>query len=153
MDFQGWSDDETLLDDLRHALAASDTVDERVLAAARGAFAWRTVDAELAELVRDSAVDGPVGVRSDGRGDAPRILSFATEGIGVEIEVGPRGIVGQLLPCASGEVDLLTLDEGLVASATADEVGCFNLPAPHSRTVRLRCRAGELSFVTDWVIL
>src|SRR3954454_6431033 len=72
--------------------------------AARGAFTWRTVDDELAELMRDSA-DEEAGalVRS---GTGPRQLSFESPRLGIELEVvstGPRErrVQGQLLPPAS----------------------------------------------------
>ena len=46
-----------------------------VLAAARGSFTWRTIDAELAELAYDSALDTErlTAVRS---ADTARLLTF-----------------------------------------------------------------------------
>ena len=51
------------------ALRESDPVPEHVLAAARGAFTWRTIDQELADLVFDSATE-LTGVRDHGRARA-----------------------------------------------------------------------------------
>jgi hypothetical protein len=78
--------DETLLHDLRAAAAAAHdgAPPAIVVAAARAAYTWRTIDAELASLAYDSADDADLaGVRGDG----PRLLSFATEGVTVEVEV------------------------------------------------------------------
>ena len=47
------------------ALREADPVPEHVLAAARGAWTWRTIDQELADLVFDSATELS-GVRDHG---------------------------------------------------------------------------------------
>ncbi len=47
--------DELLLHELKQALAETGVAPPEVLAAAKGAFAWRTVDADLALLTYDSA--------------------------------------------------------------------------------------------------
>ena len=55
-----------------------------MLAAARAAIGWRTIDAELAELIADSAVDEPALLV---RGTAqPRTLTFEAPGLTIEIE-------------------------------------------------------------------
>ena len=46
--------DEQLLSDVGAAIAAADEVPASVIEAAKASFTWRTVDAELAELVFDS---------------------------------------------------------------------------------------------------
>jgi hypothetical protein len=60
-----------------------DPVPAVVLEAARGAFAWRDVDAELAELILDSRLE-ETAVRSL---DGPRMLTFAADEVTVEVEV------------------------------------------------------------------
>ena len=56
MTLTDWTDDE-LLAELRAAIAEADLVTDRQREAARAAFTWRTVDAELAELLHDSALE------------------------------------------------------------------------------------------------
>lgn len=51
--------DEGLLRDLWRVTSRLDPIPEPALAAARAAIDWRTIDAELAELVADSAIDEP----------------------------------------------------------------------------------------------
>jgi hypothetical protein len=88
-----------LLGRLGEALLAADPVPERVLAGARAAFTWRTIDAELAELVFDSATE-PTGVRG-GVEDTARQVTFQAPGVEIEVMViddGSRRIVGQLVP-------------------------------------------------------
>jgi hypothetical protein len=52
-------DDEALLVDLRRVTNELDPIPEHVLAAVRAAIGWRTIDAELADLIVDSAIDEP----------------------------------------------------------------------------------------------
>src|SRR5262249_56172362 len=52
----GLSDDE-LLAALRHAVAARQAVPAEFVAAAKNAFAWHNIDAELAQLTYDSIRD------------------------------------------------------------------------------------------------
>ena len=52
-------DDEALLSELRRVTNELDPIPEHVLTAAHAAIGWRTIDAELAELIADSAVDVP----------------------------------------------------------------------------------------------
>ena len=77
--------------DLRRLFNHLDPVPPLLDEAARSAFAWRTVDEELAELMRDSAdaeeeagllVRGPSG---------PRQLSFESPRMGIELEVVQTG--------------------------------------------------------------
>ena len=64
--------DDRLIEVLRRALAEADEVPTEVVAAARAAWTWRTIDAELAALVHDSTLDdqelaGVRGRRRSGR--------------------------------------------------------------------------------------
>ena len=95
------ADDDALLAELGTALGEAEQVPPADLTAARGAFAWRTVDADLAiaELMFDSACDPePAGLTRSG-GDGPaRALAFRRGPVTLEIEVTEAGIVGQLSP-------------------------------------------------------
>ena len=76
--------DDELLAELRAAVAEADLVTDRQREAARAAFTWRTVDAELAELLHDSALEAP---RCAAAGDAARTLSFASGELTLEVEI------------------------------------------------------------------
>jgi len=138
----------TLGDAIRHA----DPVPEHVLAGARAAFTWRTIDAELAELVFDSASE-LTGVRGE---TSPRQVTFQAPGVEIEvmvIENGQRRIVGQLVPPSEVTVQLASGDS--VAETQTDELGRFTfndvLPGP----VRLSVlgSSGEDLVHTEWVLL
>ncbi|NUT95751.1 MAG: hypothetical protein HOY78_27380 [Saccharothrix sp.] len=150
----GWESDETLLDELRAALAEARDVPPGFAEAARAAYTWRTVDAELMLLTSyDSILDGQLAERARAAVTA-RQLVFDAEGISVQVEVTEAGVAGQVLPARPGRVVLLTA-AGPVEEAELDELGCFLLGPPPPGPVRLRIEAGGgvggMSVVTDWV--
>jgi hypothetical protein len=146
-----WNDDDELMSDLVTALQEPPAVDERFLHAARGAFAWRTVDTDLERvaMLYDSALDAAPATRGQPLG-APRTLAFQGEQLGVEIELSDDRIEGQLIPAQPGEVTLLT-PAGRYATVTADAVGCFWFPAPPRGPIRLECGGAGGRFTTEWV--
>jgi hypothetical protein len=100
--------DEDLIRRLRRIAAEADPVPDSLYAAARAAFALRDVDARVAELVRDSALDAPlVAVRAPRDSDA-RMLSFEAADTAIECEItvrgGTRDISGQLSGTAATTV-------------------------------------------------
>src|SRR5712664_1924300 len=90
--------DDDLIQRLRRIAAEADPVPPALLDAARSAFGMRDLDARVADLVRDSAVDIPA---TSLRGDGPRLLSFEAGGTVIECEVTTRGdqrdVIGQLI--------------------------------------------------------
>jgi hypothetical protein len=143
-----WSDDE-LLREMRAALQEA-PVDESVIRAAQGAFAWRTVNAdlELLSLEECSTLTNDALVRGSGPG-AVRRLVFHGERLSVEVEIDEIGIVGQLTPPQPGQVTLVTAD-GPQATTQADDVGCFAFPLPASGPLRLDCKVSAERFITEW---
>lgn len=133
------TDDDVLLDELATLLGPSNEPPPEVLHAAREAFTWRTVDAEIAALTYDSLLDHESS-RSRSAATDVRALTFESGRAVIEVEVdadaGVRRLVGQLVPPQAAEVEL-TVD-GEVFRAPADGLGRFVLPlfaAP--RAVRL----------------
>ena len=83
--------DATTEAELRALFAHMDPVPPLLDDAARAAFTWRTVDAELAELMRDSAdAEEEAGMLVRG-GGGPRQLSFESPRLGIELEVAATG--------------------------------------------------------------
>jgi hypothetical protein len=155
-----WNDDDVLMAELSGAVQAGwaeQEADRLVTAAAQGVFAWQSaftdLEAELLELTSDSLFDRELSVRDLGGADGPRILTFEAGESGVELEIGERGIVGQILPPAPGRVELFSA-AGSLGSVTADEVGCFAFGAEGAGPlgpVRVRIDANGRRLVTDWV--
>lgn len=146
----GRDEDDDLLEELRAAVRAAGPPTAAMAAAARVAFSWRTVDAELAALTHDSLVDEPVGVR--GASSGPRDLVFEGRELSVELERDEDCLVGQLVPATSGEVTLLR-PGGEVDRTDVDEWGRFRFERPVSGPTRLRCATPSGVLVTDWVRL
>ena len=144
--------DDELLDLLGRALRAAEPVPDHVQDGARAAWTWRTIDAELAELVFDSAAE-LTGVRSE---DQARQVTFQAPGVEIEVMViddAVRRIVGQLIPPAEHTVELHGADR--VLETTTDHLGRFSFDEVLAGPVRLTVRGadGEPVIHTEWVLL
>lgn len=134
-------DDDALLHELGQVLRRLTEPPAEVLAAARGLYDLRELDAELAALTYDSMLDdASTGTRATG---GPRILTFVAGELTIEVEVDPspwaRRLLGQLVPAQAAELELRTADGTSLTAATADEWGRFVLGLPSDRqAVRLR---------------
>lgn len=145
-----WSDDELLavvqdLSDSQAPPGANETAMEL--------FSWRTVDAELATLTADSALDEMVGVR--GTSEA-RTLTFATDEVQVVVEITEfadgRQMLGQLVPGRTAQV---TVRHGAnVCTVEADVLGRFVISDLRSEgPLSLRCSWSDGAVTTDWVLV
>jgi len=144
-----WEDDNDLLALLEEALAAEGDVPPDFIAAGKAAFAWRTIDAELAALVYDSDRE-PALTRNQTTADL-RALTFASAHITIELELTGTGLIGQLVPPSVAEIDVQTA-AGVTSSVTTDELGCFTIRVIPQEPFRLRCRAGEtIDVLTTWI--
>lgn len=146
--------DEQILVRLATALDAADPMPESVIEAAKASFTWRTIDAELASLVFDSAAEELAGVRS---AEATRQMTFRTPGVEIELLVvseTSRRLVGQLVPPQAAELTLHHEDE--TRTAQSDSLGRFTFHDIPTGSVRLTCRlAGDDGAVvqTEWTII
>ena len=147
--------DEAVFEELRDLIARTDPVPERLNEAARAAFTWRTIDAELAELMQDSAEVDDAALALRGAPAGPRLLSFESPRLAIEAEVtvlGPRErrLVGQIVPPVAAS---LTLEQGGVRlTAQADELGRFMFDRVGAGPVRLRAALpdGGMEVATPW---
>jgi hypothetical protein len=136
---------------LAEALEEVDPVPDFVVAAAKDAFIWRTIDAELAELVFDSS-DGLVGVRSQ---ETARQVTFQAPGVEVEMMMlaeGGRRLVGQLVPPQQATVELRHGTS--LVETTSDAIGRFSFvdvpTGPISLTI-ITPDGGKVT--TEWLSL
>lgn len=150
----GDEDLEEVFRTLKSVVADVDPVPPDVLAAGRDAISVRTLDADLAELVYDSARDHQLlaTVRSI---PTTRQLTFEASDQLVEIELAPAGrttsLVGQIVPVAAGRVEVRH-SSGSV-SVGADELGRFSVPTVPTGPLSLRIEVeGRAPTVTDWVV-
>jgi hypothetical protein len=143
--------DDRLIELLGQALDTADPVPERVLEGARGAFTWRTIDTELAELVFDSAHEES-GVRAT---DMNRQITFQAPGVEIEvmlIENGTRRLIGQLVPPSAKRVELVGTDR--VFTTETDRLGRFTFDDVAPGPVRLLVLEddGAPLVQTEWVL-
>lgn len=145
-----WSDDELLA-------AVKDLSDSQVPFGANEAamelFTWRTVDAELAALTADSAMEELVSVRA---ASEAHTLTFAAQDIEVIIQIteraGQRQMLGQLVPGRPAQV--LVRQGELVHTVEADGLGRFVIDDLGPRgPLSLRCSWSEGAVITDWVLV
>lgn len=141
-------EDQSVLDDLTAAAAARRDVDPRHRDAARSAFTWRTVDAELMELTYDS-LDEPSAVRSVGA--QPRALAFTSRTGSLEVEVDGDRVRGHVVPARAVTV-VMRNAAGEMAEANSDEDGMFVLMGTLPGPVRFQV-VGDVSGTTSWVRL
>ena len=148
-------DDDELERELKSAEQLLDPIPPRLLRDAMDIFGWRTIDAELAELVFDSA-DNQAAELVRGSGQ-PRLLTFQASDLSIELELtagGPeRRIAGRLVPARPADVEIRY--GVLQRTVTTDELGRFSVTSPGSGPVSLRFRpAGSTAswqVVTDWI--
>jgi hypothetical protein len=144
-------DDEELLGALRQAVAASAAVPPDFVAAARNAFAWHNIEAELAELTFDSrhGFELAAGLRSDEA--ALRALTFTSAHLAVELELTRDALLGQVVPPEAATITVLPRS-GPPIEVPADEIGCFAVHPLPSIPFRLKCRtASGTGAVTGWI--
>jgi hypothetical protein len=152
-------DDDALLARLRRVAGHMEPVPLTALIAARAAIEWRGLDAELAALVHDSAVDAHVlAVRGVAAG--PRALTFAVPDLTIEIETevagetGALSLAGQLVPPQAADVTIRHGEQ--MIAVRADERGRFAArgvaPGPLSLRCRLDAASGDSRLVeTAWL--
>jgi hypothetical protein len=147
------AEEDALVHTLRSVLAESDPVPDVLLDAARAAFTWRTVDAELAELTADTALAGAL-VRG---GDGPRVLTFALSRATLLVEViregAVRQLLGQLLLRGAQATGLRLQRPGGELPVEVDELGHFRLDEVPPGPARFALRLDDRPAVTAWVAL
>jgi hypothetical protein len=145
------SDDDRLLQDLGAAVRDAAAVPESFRAAGRAAFAWRSVDEELAAFA--AAETAPVRAADPSDPARLRSFTFAARHLAIEVEVGEDGLVGQVVPPGPGRIELRT-PKGTPLEAEVDELGWFALRPMPAGMFRLHLHPANGSpVVTEWLTL
>lgn len=125
-------------------------VPQRLTDAARAAFGWRRIDADLAELLFDSAHDELAGVR--GTVTERRSLQFGAHGAVVRVHLTTDSLVVMLEPSMVVTCRVATgASPGAVSEHMTDEDGELVVPAPEL-PVRIEVDLPSGTIVTPWVI-
>jgi hypothetical protein len=146
-------EDEILMSRLR-AMLSADSSPAHVVELAKRLYSLRTLDAELAALTADSAVD-PAAVAVRDGGAATRLLTFETPELAIEIEVSGTGrfrrILGQLEPAGPAVIEIRQPSLPRSRRVDADERGRFVIDRVEPGPVSLTChRDGDRPISTEW---
>lgn len=156
--------DEQLLAELSALFRRAEPVPDLVVQTAKAGFAMHSLDAELALLTWDSAVDEPaVAMRAGETLAEPHALTFEVGDVAVEVEVTAptRGwrLMGQLTPTRLVRLELhhapnaAAGQEGEVTVSTVevDDLGRFSVSDLAPGLVRLVLHRADASAVaTEW---
>jgi hypothetical protein len=145
--------DEELMDELRNILRRTDPVPPEVTEFAQAALGWRRLDADLAELLADSALDADRLALA--RGGDGRWLTFKADDLTIDVEIQADGdtrtLLGQFAPPLAATVEVQSTDGTVVASSESDDLGRFRLTLEADGHVRLRVlREGTAPVETSW---
>ena len=147
-------DDEQLLTALSEAIKARQAVPSWFTETGKNAYAWRNIDAELAQLTDDSYDAGKREAAVVRPETAPvQFLTFTPAHLTMELEVAGSSLLGQVIPPRSGTLEIHTR-AGAIITAEIDETGRFTLdPSPDS-PFRLRGRTADgAGLLTGWITL
>jgi hypothetical protein len=149
----GLTDDE-LIEALRRAVTEKEAVPADFVAAAKDAFAWHNIDAELAQLTFDSRdADRTLALATRTEAASIRALTFTSGRLTIELEVAQDSLVGQIVPAQPAVVSVLPRT-GSEIELTADEIGCFSVEPIPAGQFRLRCRTSAgVETMTGWITL
>jgi hypothetical protein len=158
-------DDERLLSVLGRALRARRDVPPEFVQAAKDAFAWHDIDAELAQLTYDSVHGSDMVAPTRAEDASIRALTFTSPRLTIELEITAESLLGQIIPTQVATIEIqarpgaasvvgadAATDTG--TAVATDEIGCFTIhPVPRG-TFRLRCLAvGGIDVRTGWITL
>jgi hypothetical protein len=142
-----------LLAALREALRAREAVPPNFVAAAKNAFAWRTIDSEIAQLTYDSSRDPELQPSLRAEAATIRALTFTSAHLTIEVEVSRGSLLGQIIPPQAGVITVQPMG-GAEAEFPADEIGCFSVRPIPAGPFRLHCRADAgADAQTGWITL
>lgn len=157
-----WADDDNkLLAALDQALRTAPAVPREFIEAGKAAYAWRNIDAELAELdddielailSYDSAIhQEPTHTAIQADAAPLRALTFASNDLAIELEITLDELHGQLVPPQPGTVEV-RLATGQVLTEAIDEIGWFVIQPVPPGSFRLLCHtSGGASVLTGWI--
>lgn len=148
---QWWSDDDQLLEVLRDAMSTARELPPGFVDVGKAAYAWRTIDAELAALTYDSAWGAEELTLTRSESAMLRTLTFASDALTIELELTPHEVLGQVSPPQAGTVRLAADSED-VGATPIDDLGFFIIsPAPR-HPFRLVCQvAAGITVMTGWI--
>jgi hypothetical protein len=150
--------DELLMAELRDFFADVDPVPPLVIETAKASLGWRRLDADLAELLSDSALEEERFALARGGAAPARAVTFTSPGLTIDIEVHvddpERTLLGQLSPPSPATIEIQTMADAPL-SAEADRLGRFRVRLRAGGPIRLRVLGtnghGRPPVETSWI--
>lgn len=142
---------DTLLERIRDAFEHDlDPIPARLTAAAVDAFAWRSADARLAELLFDSAGSELVGIR--GTATERRSFRFGADDLVIRVHLTAATLIIMVEPPLSVGCRVATDDgaTGVTTDHRTDELGELVLDAPEL-PFRIEIDLPSGKVVTPWI--
>ena len=147
------SQDEELLAELRRAISARRAVPPEFVEAAKSAFMWHNIDAELAQLTYDSTRSTELAAATRSEAASIRALTFTSARMSIELEVTDDSLLGQIVPAQLATIEVQPQD-GPASVLSTDEIGCFSIIPIPDGPFRLRCQTpASADIVTGWITL
>jgi hypothetical protein len=146
--------DDELIEELRGLFRRTDPIPPEATEFSRAALGWRRLDADLAELLADSALASGAALTRAGE-PAERSLTFGGSELTIEVTVASEGsvhtLLGQLAPAEQAGVEVQAEDGSLAASTESDALGRFRATFEGGGRFRVRVRRAEAVEVeTSW---
>jgi multidrug efflux pump subunit AcrA (membrane-fusion protein) len=153
--------EQELLEELRRLVTDVDPVPADVTAFAKAALGWRRIDAELAELLTDSALQSETSAQTRAELARARSVTFHAPDLDIELEIEGSDsgflLLGQLAPADSATIAVQDAEGTTVATAGADAFGRFRIELTTGGRIRLRITgtadAWTGTFETSWLTL
>jgi hypothetical protein len=146
-------EDEQLLVALGQAIRARESVPADFVTAAKNAFAWHNIDAELAQLTYDSTRDLDLAPSTRAETASIRALTFTSAHLTIELEVTLDSLIGQVVPGQPAAIKIQP-QVGAETAVTADQIGLFAIEPIPSGSFRLHCRTDTgVEVLTGWISL
>jgi hypothetical protein len=146
------TNDDELIERLRRIAEEIDAPPELVAETARAAFLTRRLDEELAELLRDSDHTTSQLVRGEAGG--PRVLSFETATVSLELQIEEAAGRITLSGVVSGSSGEATIETTTAEPRTSqiDESGWFRVEDLPTGALRVHITAADGGAVTtSWI--
>jgi len=154
--------DDALVAELQTLVARVDPVPPLVTEAAKAALGWRRLDADLAELLSDSALESEALALARGPGAPVRSVSFSAGEVTIDVEIhvdgDQRTVLGQLSPPSSTTIEIQRADDAGATIVESDRLGRFRAQVSAGQPIRVRIlspEAGTAASVieTSWIAI
>ena len=146
-------DDDRLLAALKQALGEEGAVPPEFVEAGKNAYAWRNIDAELAQLTYDSTRDRDLAPSMRSETASIRALTFTSAHLTIELDVSGESLRGQVSPAREGTVEIQG-HRGVVATVAVDKLGWFSIHPIPASPFRFQFRAPDgTDVLTGWITL